>query len=129
VRLGSYGHPKQTKTDRSPTDGSGQYVTDGLRRGAHHFFGYQSLPRFSIQIRTGSRVDHSDPVCDLTRGEKYVVEAAIERAKRVHLNMRQEISLSESRLKQRNEDGMVYFRWNGFYYRIQYENGEKVLAS
>jgi len=66
---------------------------------------------------------------DLTRGEKYVVEAAIEREKRVHPNMRPEISLFESRLKQRNEDGAVYLLWEGFYYRIHYEHGEKVLVS
>jgi len=66
---------------------------------------------------------------NLSTGEKKLVEAATNREKCVHQNQRPEIGLIESRIKRYNDDGTVFLDWNGFYYRVYYQNRREELAS
>lgn len=83
-------------------------------------------------VRT-SEVDEAsiDPIQynNLFTGEKQLIESAIGREKCMHPNRRPEIGLLEGRVKQRNDDGVVYLIWGEFYYRIYYENRNGELAS
>jgi len=118
--------PGQTGAQQTAAGTTSQPVSDEKRAGSSEIcLSLGSVFESELDTASITPIRYSD----LTSGEQYLVETATEREKRVHPNMRPEISLFESRLKKRNEDGMVYLLWNGFYYRIHYQNGENVLAS
>ncbi|GAA0682790.1 hypothetical protein GCM10009020_35140 [Natronoarchaeum mannanilyticum] len=87
--------------------------------------------RLDSVLKSDVDEDSTNPIqySNLSTNEKQLVESATNLEKCVHPNRRPEISLLESRIKQRNDEGSVYLRWEGFYYRVYYENGSKELAS